>query len=138
MNWDEAAHPSVQYEPRPCASERLLAREEARAPIKNLSPTRRAALIACITGDGTLHKCCGVWKSPCAGICDTPIFGVTVADLSREGMMTVTVSGKKAVARLTTRGSWFARTAATEKSEEEREHGRSQLEHVPQKACPRA
>src|SRR5271165_2617310 len=119
MNWDEAEHPSIRPEPPPRASVVVLAPEEARAPTEDLSPTRRAALVACIEGDGTLHKCRGVWRSPCADSCDRPIFGVTVADLSREGMMTVTVSGKKAVARLTMRGSWFARTAATEKTEED-------------------
>jgi hypothetical protein len=118
MNWDEAEHPLIRPEPAPCASVALLGPEEARAPTEDLSPTRRAALIACVKGNGTLHKCRGVWRSPCAESCDKPIFGVTVADLTREGMMTVTVSGKNAVARLTTRGSWFARTAATEKAEE--------------------
>jgi hypothetical protein len=116
MNWDEAEHPSIWSEPTRGA--RVLATEEARAPTEDLSPTRRAALIACIEGDGTLQKCRGAWKSPCAGSCDKPIFGVTVADLSREGMMTVTGSGKNAVARLTVRGRWFARTAATEKAKE--------------------
>jgi hypothetical protein len=118
MNWNEAEHPSIRSEPTPGAGVPLLAPEEARAPTENLSPTRRAALIACIEGDGTLHKCRGVWKSPGAGSSDKPIFGVTVADLSREGMMTVTGSGKNAVARLTLRGSWFARTAAMKKAEE--------------------
>ena len=122
MNRNEAEHPSVRSEPTPCASVPWLGPEEARAPTENLSPTRLAALVACIKGDGTLHKCQGVWKSPCAGSCDRPIFGVTVADLSREGMMTVTGSGKNAVARLTVRGSWFARTAAAEKAVEAGSH----------------
>jgi len=60
-----------------------------------------------------LHKCMGVWKSPAAQAGERPIFGVTVADLARDGMVTVTVTGKHAVAALTPRGSWFARTAAT-------------------------
>jgi hypothetical protein len=47
-----------------------------------------------------------------------PIFGVTVADLARDGMVTVTVTGKHAIAALTRRGSWFARTAATELAEQ--------------------
>jgi hypothetical protein len=87
---------------------------EARAPIEELSPTKRGALIACFNGDGTLHKSRGVWKSPCAGSNDRPIFGVTVADLSREGMLQISGSGRSAVARITERGTWFARTAATE------------------------
>ena len=88
--------------------------EEARAPIEELSAAKRGALIACINGDGTLHKSRGVWKSPCAGSNDRPIFGVTVADLSREGMLQISGSGRSAVARITKRGSWVARTAATE------------------------
>jgi hypothetical protein len=118
MNRDRAEHPISRSEPISCAIAPLLAPEEARAPIENLSPTKRAALIACVKGDGTLHKRRGVWKSPFAGNGDKPIFGVTVADLCREGMMTVTVSGKNAVAQLTVRGSWFARTAATKMAEE--------------------
>jgi hypothetical protein len=119
MNRDEAEHPSSRSAPFLGNTLPRLAPDEARAPTENLSPTRRAALIACVKGDGTLHKCRGVWKSSCAGNCDKPIFGVTVADLSREGMMTVTVSGKNAVARLTMRGSWFARTAASEMTKED-------------------
>jgi hypothetical protein len=92
----------------------LLAPGESPAPIANLSPSKRAALIACVRGDGTLQKCSGIWKSPCGEHYEKPIFGVTVADLSREGMMTVTVLGKQAVAQLTVQGSWFARTAASE------------------------
>jgi hypothetical protein len=38
----------------------VLAPHEARAPTANLSPTKRAALLACVKGDGTLHKCMGV------------------------------------------------------------------------------
>jgi hypothetical protein len=114
MELDRAGQPFPRTEPIPGVSMPRLAPEEAHAPIANLSPTKRAALIACVKGDGTLHKRRGVWQSPCAGDCDRPIFGVTVADLSREGMMTVTVLGKNAVAHLTVRGNWYARTAATE------------------------
>ena len=99
-----------------CARAAVLAPHEARAPTANLSPTKRAALIACVKGDGTLHKCMGVWKSPAAQGGERPVFGVTVADLARDGMVTVTVAGKHAVASLTPRGSWFARTAATEQA----------------------
>ena len=65
-----------------------------------------------------LHKCMGVWKSPAAQAGERPIFGVTVADLARDGMVTVTATGKYAIAALTPRGSWFARTAATELAEQ--------------------
>ena len=74
-----------------CARAALLAPHEARAPTANLSPTKLAALLACVKGDGTLHKCMGVWKSPAAQAGGRPIFGVTVADLARDGMVTVTV-----------------------------------------------
>jgi hypothetical protein len=91
----------------------LLAPNEPRAPIAILSPAQRTALIACLA-DGTLSKRCGVWTSQSADACGKRIAGVTVADLSREGMLTVSVLGRSASARLTTRGSWFARTAADE------------------------
>jgi hypothetical protein len=39
---------------------------------------------------------------------------MTVADLGRDGMLILTVLGKSASAQLTTRGNWFARTAAAE------------------------
>ena len=110
-----AKPPAARGEPARDASG-VLAPQEPRAPTANLSPTKRAALIACVKGDGTLHKCMGVWKSPAAQGGERPVFGVTVADLARDGMVTVTVAGKHAVASLTPRGSWFARTAATEQA----------------------
>ena len=90
----------------------LLAPDEPRAPTAVLSPTKRAALIACLSGGGSLHKRCGAWSALSAGACDKPIFGITVADLRRDGMLTF--CRLTASARLTARGSWFARTAATE------------------------
>jgi hypothetical protein len=95
------------------ASGQQLASNEQLAPIEILSPAKRAALIACLKGDGTLHKRYGVWVSEAAAADDKPVAGMTVADLSRDGMLTVTVLGRSASARLTTRGSWFARTAIT-------------------------
>jgi len=89
----------------------LLAPDEPRAPITNLSPAKRAALIACLSA-GTLHKRRGVWAAPFASTYDKPISGVTIADLRRMDMLALTVLGKSASVRLTTRGSWFARTAA--------------------------
>jgi hypothetical protein len=114
MDVDRAAQPGISAQPSVAASAMLLAPGEKRAPTENLSPTMLAALIACVKGDGTLYKSCGTWKSPRAGSSDRPIFGVTVADLSREGMLTLSGSGKSAIARLTPRGNWFARTAVTE------------------------
>jgi hypothetical protein len=112
--------PTAHGEPaRDASRTAALAPHEPRAPTANLSPTKRAALIACVKGDGTLHKRMGVWKSPAAQGSERPVFGVTVADLARDGMVTVTVAGKHAVASLTPRGNWFARTAATELAEQD-------------------
>src|SRR3984893_18199143 len=105
---------SVYREPIVPASGQLLAANELSAPIAILSPAKRTALIACLKGGGSLHKRYGVWVSEAAGTDDKPVSGMTVADLSRDGMLTITMLGKSASAQLTTRGSWFARTAAAE------------------------
>jgi hypothetical protein len=95
----------------------LLAPDEPRAPTDVLSPVKRAALIACLNGGGSLHKRCGAWATPSGSACDKPIFGITVADLGRDGMLTLCKLAGTASARLTARGSWFARTAVTEMAE---------------------
>jgi hypothetical protein len=100
--------------PTVSASGQQLAPNEQPAPIEILSTAKRSALIACLTGGGTLHKRYGAWVSEAAGADDKPIAGIIVADLSRDGMLTLTMLGKSASARLTTRGTWFARTAVTE------------------------
>ena len=92
----------------------LLAPHEPRAPTDVLSPTKRAALIACLNGGGSLHKRCGAWAASSGSACDKPISGITVADLGRDGMLTLCRLAGSASARLTARGSWFARTAVTE------------------------
>jgi hypothetical protein len=94
----------------------LLAPHEPRAPTAFLSPGKRAALIACLKG-GILNKRSGVWIAPSANACDKPIFGVTVADLARDGMLTLNMLDGCASAQLTTRGIWFARTVVTEMAE---------------------
>jgi hypothetical protein len=94
------------------ASGHQLAPNERPAPIEILSAAKRAALIACLKGGSTLHKRYRVWVSEAAGANDKPVAGITTADLSRDGMLTISVLGKSASAQLTTRGSWFARTAA--------------------------
>ena len=103
-------------EPRSTATLLLSASAEGRAPTAILSPAKRAALIACLNG-GSLHKRCGVWTAPCASTGEKPISGATVADLGRDGMLTLTVLRGSASARLTARGDWFARTVATELAE---------------------
>jgi hypothetical protein len=95
---------------------RLLAPEESRAPTASLSPTKRAALIACFKG-GSLHKRDGAWRASSASTDDKPVSGVTVADLGRDGMLMLSILHGSASARLTPRGSWFARTVVTEMAE---------------------
>jgi len=79
---------------------------EPRALIAILSAAKRNALLACLTANG-LHKKAGAWHGPADG---KPVSGVTVADLARDGMLTLTTDHRLASAQLTERGSWFART----------------------------
>ena len=101
----ESASGGVSPAPLP-----LLGPDELRAPIAILSSKKRAAMVACLSGGGTLRK-----HDARPG--DKPIAGVTVADLGREGLLTLTVLREGASAQLTTRGSWFARTAASQSTE---------------------
>jgi hypothetical protein len=100
----------------------LLAPDEPRAPTASLSPAKRAALIACFNG-GSLHKRDGAWTTLSTIIFDKPVSGVTVADLARDGMLMLSMLHGSASARLTTRGSWFARTAVTERKGQLRSAG---------------
>jgi hypothetical protein len=95
----------------------LLAPDERRAPTAILSRAKRAALTACLNG-GILYKRRGVWTAPSASPRDKPISGVTVADLGRDGLLLLSVLHGSASARLTARGSWFARTVVTEVAEQ--------------------
>lgn len=81
----------------------LLMPNEPPAPASALSPAKRAALIACLTG-GSLSKQRGFWVSPHRINLLSPIAGVTVADLARDGMLNIVWIGKRAVARVTVRG----------------------------------
>jgi hypothetical protein len=83
-----------------------LAPSEPRALIAILSAAKRNALVACFNGNG-LRKKDGAWHGLPDG---KPISGVTVADLARDGMLTLTTDHRLGSARLTERGSWFART----------------------------
>ena len=109
----ELASPS---EPNSAAPLLQPASDERRAPTAILSSAKRAALIACLNG-GSLHRRCGVWTAPSASVGDKPISGATLADLGRDGMLTLSVLHGSAYARLTARGSWFARTVVTELAE---------------------
>jgi hypothetical protein len=116
MLQDHTGAPTCRRELNSATPLLLLSPDEPRAPTAVLSPAKRAALIACLNG-GSIHKRCGVWIAPSASTSDKPISGVTVADLGRDGMLTLTMLHGSASARLTTRGNWFARTAVTEMTE---------------------
>ena len=89
-----------------------LATNEPRAPIAILTPAQRKALLVCLEV-GTIHRHAGAW-GPAAGNATAPrISGITVADLARDGLLIIEAVGKNRSARLTMRGSWFARTVAT-------------------------
>ena len=109
-----AAHSRDDLLPAPGAHQ--LAPNEPKAPIGILSAAKRAALIACLNGGGTLHKQRGVWTTDSG---EKRISGTTIADLGRDGMLTLTVLGRQASARLTARGNWFARTVAIEMAEQD-------------------
>src|SRR5438552_11190133 len=111
---DHAGELAFRGEPNSAAPLLFLAPDEPRAPTDRLSPTKRAALIACLNGGGSLHKRSGAWAASSASACDKPISGITVADLGRDGMLTRSMLDGTASAVLTARGSWFARTAVTE------------------------
>jgi hypothetical protein len=111
--------------PRTPESSAELQAGERPAPVAILSPAKRAALLAFLEGDGTLHKSRGVWTTQPATPSGARIYGMTIADLAREGMLTVNVTRKSASARLTSRGRWFAQTLAAEMGgDERREHHR--------------
>ena len=96
----------LQYTPVETAPPLPLAPSEPRALIAILSPAKRNALVACFNANG-LHKKDGAWHGPPDG---KPVSGVTVADLARDGMLTLTTDHRLSSARLTERGNWFART----------------------------
>ena len=85
---------------------RFLEPDERRAPVDGLSPMKQYALTTCFTA-GELRKKDGVWHGPPN---NRPLAGATVADLVREGMLTVTANQQMSLAQLTARGNWFART----------------------------
>jgi hypothetical protein len=80
--------------------------KEPRALVAILSPAKRNALVACFHASA-LNKKDGAWHGLPGG---QRTSGVTVADLARDGMLTVTTDRRVASARLTERGNWFART----------------------------
>jgi hypothetical protein len=95
----------------PCISAPLLEPKEPRAPCVILSPAKRSALVACLKS-GTLYRHNGAWVPTTATKGEKRISGVTVADLARDGLLSLDI--KRVSAQLTVRGSWFARTAVDE------------------------
>jgi hypothetical protein len=106
MLQDNAVEPASRSQPISPAPVLLLAPDEPRAPIAILSPAKRNALVACFNAGG-LHKKDGAWHGPPGG---KPVSGMTIADLARDGMLTVNTNHRIGSARLTARGNWFVRT----------------------------
>jgi hypothetical protein len=79
---------------------------KGQAPVARLSATDRRALIECLR-NSVLRKISGFWHGS-AGC--KPISGNTVANLGRDGLMTVTKTLDHGSAKLTERGQWFAQT----------------------------
>jgi len=77
-----------------------------RAPITSLSTAKRRALLTCLNASG-LRKKAGAWHGAENA---KPISGVTVADLARDGMLTLIWDQRPYSAQLTERGIWFAQT----------------------------
>ena len=101
-----AAEPAFQTEMISPAPLLRLAPNDAPAPIAKLSIAKRTALLACIKA-GRLYRKAGAWHGPCGG---KPLSGGTIADLARDGLLTLTTINRLASAQLTERGNWFART----------------------------
>lgn len=104
---DESAFRKKRISPAPL---KLLGQDEPHAPTVLLSSPKRAALIACLA-DGTLRKQRGVWTS--LSEAERRIADITVANLVRDGMLTLRICGRRGVVHLTVRGRWFARTIAS-------------------------
>jgi hypothetical protein len=79
---------------------------QPRAPIASLSAAKRRALLTCLNASG-LRKKAGAWHGAENA---KPISGVTVADLARDGMLTLIWEHRLCSAQLTERGIWFAQT----------------------------
>jgi hypothetical protein len=87
--------------------------DDQRLPTGMLSPSKRKALVACLANDGMLYRCNGAWA---ASEASDIIFGTTVADLIRDGLLALATSDKRAPAKLTPLGKCCAEAAARESS----------------------
>ncbi len=82
-------------------------------PLCELSPARRAALLTCLTA-GSLYRSNGMWRGKPGS---TPVCGVTVADLKRDGLLREEWPNKPrsiTAAQLTAQGERYARELAGE------------------------
>jgi hypothetical protein len=80
-------------------------RREFIAPASILSPTQQTALAECGRAGG-LYKQHGVWRGSSVGL---PINGNTIANLARDGLLTVEKNGPLGSATLTDKGDWLSR-----------------------------
>ena len=71
-----------------------------------LSLAKRTALIECLNNNGLVRQK-GCWRGSSES---RPISGMTVADLSRDGLLTIAADRRGGLAQLTDRGDWCART----------------------------
>lgn len=78
--------------------------------VATLSAAKRHALTACFNAGG-LSRRNGAWHG---GPDDKPICGVTVADLARDGLLTLSTENRLGAAHLTERGSSCARALIDE------------------------
>ena len=60
-----------------------------------LTRAKRAALVTCLHGGGTLYKQRGVWVPSPIDASEQRISGITVADLGRDGMLALRIEGKR-------------------------------------------
>jgi hypothetical protein len=96
---DSAARPAFRSGTKSLSP--ILVTTEGQAPIAELSPSKRHALVSCFNAGG-LRKKDRSWHGPQGG---KPISGITTADLARDGMLTLTVQHRDGSARLTERGN---------------------------------
>ena len=78
-------------------------RRDVIMPASILSPTQRTALAEC-GKTGGLYKQHGVWRGSSVGL---PLN--TIANLARDGLLTVEKNGPVGSATLTDQGEWLAR-----------------------------
>ena len=80
-------------------------RRDVIMPASILSPTQRTALAEC-GKTGGLYKRDGVWRGSSLG---PAINGNTIANLARDGLLTIEKNGLVGSATLTEKGDWFSR-----------------------------